>query len=137
MHVTCRRAAVLIGVTVVLSVAASCSDGVGGHAEERELLDATEFADVESVVSTEDHRDEVERIIVVTPDFDPERSITPPEGWRFVEVYDRGEWSEDDALVFSFDGPGPSKDYSDCDIAVVTRSDDTQVEVHVNCVRTA
>jgi len=70
--------------------------------------------------------------VEVTPDFDPERSITPPEGWSFVESHDRGEWSEDDAQVHYFDGPGPSADYSDCYFTVVTRPDDPRVPLCQN-----
>ncbi len=121
----------------MLLAATGCADeGPGGHREESEILDSIEFADVDSVVSTENHRDEVERVIDVDTAFDPERSITPPDGWSFVEAYDQ-DWSGPVERVYVFDGPGPSDEFSDCSFTVVTKPNDTRVEVHVNCVRTA
>ena len=133
---TFRRFAALVGVTVALAATAGCSGRSAAHKAEHEIFNAIEFADVESVVSTKDLADEVEYVFHATPSFEVTESITPPDGWRFEEAFDRRESFEGDAQLFYFGCHGPSADYSDCYFKVVTRPGDSLVEVHVNCVFT-
>jgi hypothetical protein len=139
MRVSRQRVAAQAALGCFLSFTASActEEGVGGHAEERELLDATAFTEVEAVVRTENHRDEVERVLRVAPDFSVARSVTPPPGWEYAGADLWSGWQGDDGQVHSFEGTGPSDQYSDCDIFIITRPDDPLVEVHANCVRTA
>ncbi len=99
---TFRRFAALVGVTVALAATAGCSGRSAAHKAEHEIFNAIEFADVESVVSTKDLADEVEYVFHATPSFEVTESITPPDGWRFEEAFDRRESFEGDAQLFYF-----------------------------------